>query len=200
MENNIYESILGENEVSDNASSALKSIRQSIRNCNERIRQKLNSYVTSSNYSNYLQDALITMRNNRYVIPLKSEYSKQIKGLIHDQSSSGATVYVEPMAIVELNNELRALNAEENNEIERILQFFSQRINYICESLLISYQTIANIDSIFAKARYAQEIKGRRVDINDKGIVNIIDGRHPLIDKEKVVPVSISIGDRKSVV
>ncbi len=134
------------------------------------------------------------MRNNRYVIPLKSEYSKQIKGLIHDQSSSGATVYVEPMAIVELNNELRALNAEENNEIERILQFFSQRINYICESLLISYQTIANIDSIFAKARYAQEIKGRRVDINDKGIVNIIDGRHPLIDKEKVVPVSISIG------
>lgn len=194
LENNIYESILGENEVSDNASSALKSIRQSIRNCNERIRQKLNSYVTSSNYSNYLQDALITMRNNRYVIPLKSEYSKQIKGLIHDQSSSGATVYVEPMAIVELNNELRALNAEENNEIERILQFFSQRINYICESLLISYQTIANIDSIFAKARYAQEIKGRRVDINDKGIVNIIDGRHPLIDKEKVVPVSISIG------
>ncbi|MDE5616491.1 MAG: endonuclease MutS2, partial [Clostridia bacterium] len=194
LENSIYQSILGENEVSDNASSALKSIRQSIRNCNERIRQKLNSYVTSSNYSSYLQDSLITMRNNRYVIPLKSEYSKQIKGLVHDQSSSGATVYVEPMAIVELNNELRALNAEENNEIERILQFFSQKITYVCEMLTLSYKTIANIDAIFAKARYAQEIKGKRVEINNSGNVNIIDGRHPLIDKEKVVPVSVSIG------
>ena len=195
LENNIYESILGENEVSDNASPALKSIRQSIRNCNDRIRQKLNSYVTSSDYSNYLQDSLITMRNNRYVIPLKSEYSKQIKGLVHDQSASGATVYVEPMSIVELNNELRSLNAEENNEIERILQYFSQKITYVCENLKLSYETVAYIDSIFAKARYAQEIKGKRVKLNNGGNVNIIDGRHPLIDKEKVVPVSIGIGE-----
>ena len=194
LEKSIYESILGENEVSDNASPALKSIRQSIRSCNDRIRQKLNSYVTSSDYSNYLQDSLITMRNNRYVIPLKSEYSKQIKGLVHDQSSSGATVYVEPMAIVELNNELRSLNAEENNEIERILQFFSQKITYSCENLELSYETVAYLDSIFAKARYAQEIKGKRVALNDVGYVNVIQGRHPLIDKEKVVPVSISVG------
>ena len=195
LENSIYESILGENEVSDNASSALKSIRQSIRNCNDRIRQKLNSYVTSSEYSNYLQDSLITMRNNRYVIPLKSEYSRQIKGLVHDQSSSGATVYVEPMAIVELNNELRALNAEENNEIERILQFFSQKIAYVCENLTSSYKTVAFVDTIFAKARYAQEIRGKRVKLNNNGCVNVIDGRHPLIEKEKVVPVSIKIGE-----
>ena len=194
LEKSIYESILGENEVSDNASATLKSIRQSIRGCNDRIRQKLNSYVTSSEYSGYLQDSLITMRNNRYVVPLKSEYSKQIKGLVHDQSSSGATVYVEPMAIVELNNELRSLSAEENNEIERILQFFSQKITYSCENLEISYETVAYLDSIFAKARYAQEVKGKRVAINDNGYVNIIDGRHPLIDKEKVVPVSISVG------
>lgn len=194
LENSIASSILGENEVSDNASSALKSIRNSIKNCNDRIRQKLNSYVTSSNYSNYLQDSLITMRNNRYVIPLKSEYSKQIKGLVHDQSASGATVYVEPMAIVELNNELRALCAEESNEIERILQFFSQKISYICDSLIASYQKIAYLDSIFARARYAHETRGRRVTINADGYVNIIDGRHPLIDKEKVVPVSISVG------
>ena len=190
----IYESILGENEISDNASSALKSIRQGIKNCNERIRQKLMSYITSSSYSNYLQDSLITMRNNRYVIPLKSEYSHQIKGLVHDQSASGATVYVEPLAIVELNNELRTLVAEENNEIERILQYFSQKISYICENLRISYDLIAKLDCIFSKAKYAQEIKGKRVKVNKDGYVNIIKGRHPLIDKNKVVPVSISVG------
>lgn len=194
LENSIYESIIGENEISDNASSQLKSIRQSIKNCNDRIRQKLMSYITSSSYSNYLQDSLITMRNNRYVIPLKSEYSHQIKGLVHDQSSSGATVYVEPLAIVELNNELRTLVAEENNEIEKILQYFSQNITYICEDLKSTYELIAKLDGIFAKARYAQEIKGKRVKINKDGYVNIIAGRHPLIDKQKVVPVSISVG------
>ncbi|MDE6188672.1 MAG: endonuclease MutS2, partial [Clostridia bacterium] len=194
LENSIYSSILGENEISDDASSALKSIRQSIKNCNDRIRQKLNSYITSANYASYLQDSLITMRNNRYVVPLKSEYAKQIKGLVHDQSSSGATVYVEPMAIVELNNELRTLRAEESNEIERILQFFTQKIGYASESLTSSYKRVAYLDSIFAKARYAEEIKGQRVRLNSQGYVNIIDGRHPLIDKEKVVPVSISVG------
>lgn len=194
LENSIYESIISENEISDNASSALRSIRQSIKNCNERIRQKLMSYITSSNYSNYLQDSLITMRNNRYVIPLKSEYSRQIKGLVHDQSASGATVYVEPLAIVELNNELRSLVAEESNEIERILQYFSQKITYICDNLKQTYELIAKLDSIFAKARYAQEIKGKRVSVNKDGYVNIIAGRHPLIDKQKVVPVSISVG------
>lgn len=194
LENSIYESFLGENEISDNASLALKSIRQSIKNCNERIRQKLMSYITSSNYSNYLQDSLITMRNNRYVIPLKCEYSRQIKGLVHDQSASGATIYVEPMAIVELNNELRTLMAEENNEIERILQYFSQKINYVHEELDIAFKNIILMDSIFAKARYAQEIKAKRATINNKGYVNIINGRHPLIEKQKVVPVSISVG------
>lgn len=194
LENSIYESILGENEISDNASPALRSVRQSIKNCNDRIRQKLMSYITSSDYSQYLQDSLITMRNNRYVIPLKSEYSRQIKGLVHDQSASGATVYVEPMAIVELNNELRTLVAEENNEIERILAFFSQKISYECEKIRLSYDTVARLDAIFSKARYAQEIKGAYVKVNKKGYVNVIAGRHPLIDKQKVVPVSVSVG------
>ncbi len=194
LENSIYESILGDNEVSDNASPALRSIRQSIKACNDKIRQKLNSYVTSSDFSNYLQDSLVTMRNNRYVIPVKSEYVRQVKGLVHDQSASGATVYIEPMAIVEMNNELRGLCAEENNEIGRILQYFSQKITYACDSLKLSYQNIAYIDSIFAKARYSQEIKGNKVELNDNGIVEIIEGRHPLIDKQKVVPVSINLG------
>lgn len=195
LENDIYSSILGENEVSDNASSALKSIRQSIRACNEKIRQKLNSYVTSSSYSNYLQDSLITMRNNRYVIPVKSEYVRQVSGLVHDQSSSGSTVYIEPMAVVEMNNQLRGLCSEESNEIERILQNFSQKINYCCENLRLSYDKVAYLDSIFAKARYAQEIKGNIVELNDDGYVDIVLGRHPLIDKQKVVPVSIGIGN-----
>ncbi|MDE6275034.1 MAG: endonuclease MutS2 [Clostridia bacterium] len=194
LENSIYESILGDNEVSDNASPALKSIRQSIKSCNDRIRQKLNSYVTSADFSSYLQDSLVTMRNNRYVIPVKSEYVRQVKGLVHDQSASGATIYIEPMAIVEMNNELRGLCAEENNEIGRILQYFSQKITYACDNLRLSYDNIAYIDSIFAKARYSQEIKGSKVELNDNGVVEIIEGRHPLIDKQKVVPVSINLG------
>lgn len=194
LENSIYESILGDNEVSDNASPALKSIRQSIKACNDKIRQKLNSYVSSADFSSYLQDSLVTMRNNRYVIPVKSEYSRQVKGLVHDQSASGATVYIEPMAIVEMNNELRGLCAEENNEIGRILQYFSQKITYVCDNLKLSYDNIAYLDSIFAKARYSQEIKGMKVELNDSGIVEIVEGRHPLIDKQKVVPVSINLG------
>ncbi|MDE6362579.1 MAG: endonuclease MutS2, partial [Clostridia bacterium] len=194
LENSIYESILGDNEVSDNASPALKSIRQSIKACNDKIRQKLNSYVTSSDFSAYLQDSLVTMRNNRYVIPVKSEYVRQVKGLVHDQSASGATVYIEPMAIVEMNNELRGLCAEENNEIGRILQYFSQKITYVCDSLKSSYQNVAYLDGIFAKARYSQEIKGSKVELNNDGVVEIIEGRHPLIDKQKVVPVSIKLG------
>ncbi|MDE7208953.1 MAG: hypothetical protein K2O31_03645, partial [Clostridia bacterium] len=194
LENSIYESILGDNEVSDNASPALKSIRQSIKACNDKIRQKLNSYVTSSDFSNFLQDSLVTMRNNRYVIPVKSEYARQVKGLVHDQSASGATIYIEPMAIVEMNNELRGLCAEENNEIGRILQYFSQKITYACDSLKSSYQNVAYLDSIFAKARYSQEIKGNKVELNDNGVVEIIEGRHPLIDRQKVVPVSINLG------
>ncbi|MDE6869574.1 MAG: endonuclease MutS2, partial [Clostridia bacterium] len=194
LENSIYESILGDNEVSDNASPALKSIRQSIKACNDKIRQKLNSYVTSSDFSNFLQDSLVTMRNNRYVIPVKSEYARQVKGLVHDQSASGATIYIEPMAIVEMNNELRGLCAEENNEIGRILQYFTQKITYACDSLKSSYQNVAYLDSIFAKARYSQEIKGNKVELNDNGVVEIIEGRHPLIDKQKVVPVSINLG------
>ncbi len=195
LENSIYESILGDNEVSDNASPALKSIRQSIKACNDRIRQKLNSYMTSSDFSNYLQDNLVTMRNNRYVVPVKSEYVRQVKGLVHDQSATGATVYIEPMAIVEMNNELRGLCAEENNEIGRILQYFSQKITYSCNNLKLNYENVAYIDSIFAKARYSQEIKGNKVELNDDGVVDIIEGRHPLIDKQKVVPVSISLGN-----
>ncbi len=195
LESNIYSSILSDNEVSDNASSALKSIRQSIKACNEKIRQKLNSYVTSASYSSYLQDSLITMRNNRYVIPVKSEYVKQVSGLVHDQSSSGSTVYIEPMAVVEMNNQLRGLCAEESNEIERILQYFSQKINICCENLRDTYERLAYLDSIFAKARYAQEIRGNYVQLNKDGYVDIILGRHPLIDKQKVVPVSISIGN-----
>lgn len=195
LESNIYSSILSDNEVSDNASSALKPIRQSIKACNEKIRQKLNSYVTSASYSSYLQDSLITMRNNRYVIPVKSEYVKQVSGLVHDQSSSGSTVYIEPMAVVEMNNQLRGLCAEESNEIERILQYFSQKINSCCENLRDTYERLAYLDSIFAKARYAQEIRGNYVQLNKDGYVDIILGRHPLIDKQKVVPVSISIGN-----
>lgn len=194
LEKGIYSSILGDNEVSDNASETLGSIRRSIRECNDRIRQKLNSYVTSSTYSAYLQDSLITMRNNRYVIPVKSECVRQVGGLVHDQSSSGATVYIEPMEVVEMNNRLRGLCAEESNEIQRILQFFTQKINYCCENLRTSYDNIAYLDSVFAKARYAQEIKGEYVQLNNVGVVDIINGRHPLIDRQKVVPVSISIG------
>lgn len=194
LADDIENSIISESEISDNASIELRNIRQKIRKIGENIKAKLYNYVNSSTYSKFIQDNIITMRNDRYVIPLKSEYKGAIPGLIHDQSSSGATLYVEPMVIVEMNNDLKSLIIEENKEIEKILRDFTLRIGN--ESGMIEYSCtlIAKLDVIFAKAQYAEKINATRPQFNNKGYVDIIDARHPLIDKAKVISNSVYLG------
>lgn len=193
LENRIYDSFISETEVSDNASADLRSIRIRIRKLNDNVKTKLQSYITSSTYQKYLQDNIITLRGDRYVIPLKSECKGTIQGLIHDQSASGSTLYVEPMAIVELNNDLRTAKAEELAEIERILRKFSMAIQGCADRLQMAYEVITDMDCIFAKANLAREWKAVKPNVNTKGVIKINSGRHPLIDKHKVVPVSLSL-------
>jgi DNA mismatch repair protein MutS2 len=194
LENRIFDSFISETEVSDNASAELRSIRIRIRKLNDNVKTKLNSYITSSTYQKYLQDNIITVRGDRYVIPLKSECKGTIQGLVHDQSASGSTLYVEPMAIVELNNDLRTAKAEEQAEIERILRNFSMSIQGCADRIGWSNDRITDIDVVFAKALLSRDWKAIRPNVNTKGVVNIKAGRHPLIDGKKVVPISLGMG------
>jgi DNA mismatch repair protein MutS2 len=194
LEDKIFSSILSSFEMSDNASYELKSIREKIKKCNEEIRLKLNRYVTSAEYSKYLQDNVITMRDNRHVILVKSEFKGMIPGLIHGQSSTGSTLYVEPMAVFELNNRLKTLISDEGFEIERILHEFTAAIGGNCGYIRYGFGLITELDIIFAKASFAKSMKAVCPKVNDRGYVNIIKGRHPLIDPERVVPVSLNLG------
>ena len=194
LENRIFDSFISETEVSDNASADLRSIRIRIRKLNDHVKSKLQSYITSSTYQKYLQDNIITVRGDRYVIPLKSECKGTIQGLVHDQSASGSTLYVEPMAIVELNNDLRTAKAEEQTEIERILRNFSMSIQGCADRIELSNDAITDMDVIFAKALLGREWKAVRPNVNTKGVVSIREGRHPLIDGKKVVPVTLGMG------
>lgn len=194
LEDDINKAIISDTEVSDNASNELKHIRIKIRKIGENIKSKLNTYVTSATYSKYLQDNIITIRNDRYVVPVKAEYRGMIPGLIHDQSASGATLYVEPMVIVEYNNDLKTSMIEEAAEIERILREFTFRISSEVGLINYTFGIITRLDTIFAKAHYANSIRAIKPIFNDKGYINIQKGRHPLIDKEKVVSNSVFLG------
>lgn len=194
LEQDISDAIVGENEISDRASVALGNVRRSLRVCNERIRQKLQDYISGGNYAKYLQDNLITMRNDRYVVPVKSECKGQIDGLVHDRSDSGATLYVEPIAIVRLNNELRTLELEEEREIALVLQRFSFRLSEQLQALEQSYDALTRLDVIFAKAAYGHAMRAVRPTLNTRGALKILKGRHPLIAADKVVPVTLEIG------
>ncbi len=193
-EKRIAESIMNENELYDGASSRLREIRGAIRRTNDKIKQKLNSYI-SGGYSKYLQDNIVTVRGDRYVIPVKSECQGQIPGLVHDRSSTGATVFIEPLAVVELNNELRGLLSDEQNEIAEILRSLSFMLSQIVDGIERSFRTIAEADCVFAKARYAREIKATPPVLNGDGIIDIRKGRHPLIDAKKVVPIDVRLGE-----
>lgn len=190
----INKSILSETEMSDNASAELKSIRSKIKKVGENIKSKLNSYVTSPTYSKYIQDNIITIRGDRYVVPVKAEFKGMIPGLIHDQSSSGATLYVEPFVIVEMNNDLKQLILEEEAEIERILREFTYRISNETGFLKYSLEVIIELDIIFAKAYYGNSIKAVKPIFNENGFIDIKKGRHPLIDSKHVIPNDIYIG------
>jgi len=187
--------IISEEELHDRASDELYRIRTAIRKTNDEIKIKLASYVHSSEMSKYMQDAIVTMRGGRYVIPVKAEYKSAVNGIVHDQSGSGATYFIEPMAIVNLNNKIRELMTEERDEIERILKDFTKRISVFAAELIHNEAVLVELDTVFAKAKYANETKCTMPSVNDKGIVDLKSARHPLIAKSKVVPVSIRLGE-----
>ena len=195
IEEKIFSIIFDDNTISDDASPKLKGLRRQSKKLEQDIRDKLNSFIHSSTYSKYIMEPIITIRENRYVIPIKEEYRGQIKGFIHDMSSSGSTVFIEPVSVFELNNEITNLKIEEDLEIERILAELSSLLFDYTASLKDNISIIGKLDLIFAKANYSISIDGILPDISNKKIINLISARHPLINKNKVVPIDISIGD-----
>ncbi len=184
--------IISEEEVSDDASPKLRQIRRSMRLTGDRVHTQLNSLVNT--HRAYLQDAVITMRNGRYCIPVKAEYKSQVSGMVHDQSSSGSTFFIEPMAIVKLNNELRELELAEQKEIDVILAGLSQQAAEYSDMLLENIAVLSQLDFIFAKAALSRQYKGTEPLFNENRYVEIKSGRHPLLDSAKVVPVDLTIG------
>lgn len=186
--------IISVDEISDDASSNLKSIRRSIRSTGDRIHAQLNQMLNNQNVRNCLQDFVITMRNGRYCLPVKAEAKSQITGMVHDQSSSGSTLFIEPMAVVNLNNELKELSIKEQDEIAVILATLSAKAGEYIPAIETDYQILTELDFIFAKAAYALEYNGITPHFNTKRKIRILKGRHPLLDAKKVVPIDISLG------
>lgn len=199
IEDIIFTSIIDENTIADDASKTLSSLRRNKRKLEQEIRDKLSSFTHSSAYSRYLMDSIITIRNDRFVIPVKEEFRNNISGTILDISASGSTVYVEPSIIFELNNKINSIKIEENIEIEKILKNLSLKLLPIANNLKLTLETIGKIDCIFAKAKFSKNIDGICPIINDKKEIYLYGARHPLIDPASVVPIDVSLGkDYKS--
>ena len=194
-EEEIARCILAEDEISDNASAELNRIRRQMKIVGERVREKLNSMLRSMTTQKYLQEAVITIRNGRYVLPVKAECRSQIPGLVHDQSSSGATLFIEPSAVVELGNENKRLLIEKKNEIERILSGLTAMIEPFADEIHMSCNIMGALDVIFARAIMARDFRAVRPKLNESGRIRIVRGRHPLIAKDRVVPVDIWLGE-----
>ena len=194
-EDKIYDIIISEEEIADDASPELKRIRREIQIKNNTIKNKINSIVSSSTMQKYLQENIVTMRNDRYVIPVRKEYRSMVKGIIHDQSSTGSTLFIEPMAIVEMTNDISNLKIEEKKEVERILLELSGIIGSINQEMMENQEILKELDFIFAKGKYAISINGIEPNVNDRGYIRIKKGRHPLIDPKVVVPIDAWLGD-----
>lgn len=187
--------ILSEDEIADDASSTLRSIRRSMRGMNDKIRAQMNAMINNTTTRSYLQDTVITMRDGRYCLPVKAEAKSQVPGMIHDQSSTGSTLFIEPMAVVNLNNEYKELLLREQDEIEVILANLSNLTGEYAVQLQTDYQILTELDFIFAKASYAKEYNGVAPLFNTEGRIHIRKGRHPLLDKKKVVPIDVHLGE-----
>ena len=192
LNNEIKRCILSEDEIADEASPGLSRVRRSIKAAADRIHTQLNSILNS--HRTYLQDAVITMRDGRYCLPVKAEYKNQVSGMIHDQSATGSTLFIEPMAIVKLNNEIRELEIQEQKEIEAVLASLSNEAAPHIEELRLNMELLAQLDFIFAKAALSRQYRCSAPVFNDKGRIHIKDGRHPLLDPQKVVPINIWLG------
>lgn len=197
LEDKINRTVISEELIADEASPALSDIRRKMRNANSRVRENLQKYTTSQSYSKYLQENIVTMRNGRYVIPVKSEYRNEIKGLVHDTSSSGATLFIEPLSVVEANNEIKVLEREEAFEIERILAELSAEVAAFSEKLVLNYFNITELALIFAKSELSYRLSATNVRITEERSLEFVKARHPLLtlkDKTKVVPINIALG------
>ncbi|MBQ2717880.1 MAG: endonuclease MutS2 [Clostridia bacterium] len=193
LEKEITSKILSDEKVSDNASEKLSSLRKKIKKLNEQIRERLNWYIRSG--EKYLQENIVTIRNDRYVVPVKSEHRSQVKGFVHDQSATGSTVFIEPVEILEFNNQLRIAQTEEALEIQAILQDLSHKVSLISNSLEYNLENICEIDTLEAKATYAYKTRAKKPFMTNGKTLEIINGRHPLIDAKEVVPLTVKLGN-----
>ena len=194
LEDKITSAIISEEEISDKASPVLSDIRRKIRTASSKAREVLDKIIHSSTYIKYLQDTIVTQRDGRYVVPVRSECRGNVPGLVHDTSSSGATVFIEPMGVVQANNDIKLLQSKEEQEIERILFELSANAGDFADSIIHSYKNLAQLNLIFAKADLAYSMKASKPIMNDRGMIELKQARHPLIDKNKVVPVDVMLG------
>ncbi len=194
LEDEINKAIISPEALADTASDELYNIRRKMRSAENRVRENLQKYVTGGTYSKYLQDQIITMRDGRYVIPVKLEYRNEIKGLVHDTSASGSTLFIEPMSVVEANNELRMLEGKEKDEIERIIMILSAKVGAVSGCIKANYEIITELAFIFAKAQLSFSYNGMSPKITEEREINLISARHPLLKKETVVPTTVSLG------
>ena len=198
LEGRILQAVTQEGELADEASGELRRLRAAIKSAGAAVRSRLNAYLSGPE-AKYLMDNLVTMREGRYVLPVKAECRGSVPGLLHDRSASGSTVYIEPYAVVEMNNEIRSLKAEEAAECERILAAFTYDIGAVAEFIRRSAQSVTRLDCVFAKARYARDCKAVMPEYSKGGAIDVRGGRHPLIDGKKVVPVSVKLGEEYNV-
>ena len=194
LEDAITGAIISEEELSDHASPQLADIRRHIKQSNERVREKLNSMVHGASFSKYLQESIVTVRDGRYCIPVKQEYRQFVPGLVHDQSSTGATLFIEPMAVVELGNDLKQWKAKEREEIERILLELSGQVGAQSDMIEGNIYVLTRLDFIFAKGHLSREMNAVLPHMNDQGRIKLVRVRHPLIPSEKVVPCDLWLG------
>ena len=195
IEDEINRAIVSEDKIADAASPALANVRRKMKNTGAKIKDSLDSMVRSGHYQKFLMDNIVTMRNNRYVVPVKAEHRSEVPGIVHDMSASGSTVFIEPSSVVNANNELHELEIKEKAEIEKVLYELSNKVAEISEQVKYNYETLILIDFIFAKAKLALDMKAVCPKLNTDGKIKIVKGRHPLIDKSKIVPIDVRLGD-----
>lgn len=196
LEDKINNAVLSDTEMSDNASPALKDIRRHKRLEESKIRDKLDGMIRSPKYKSSLQDAIITQRNGRFVVPVKAEHRSEVSGMVHDTSGSGATVFIEPAAVIEANNHIKVLESRERDEIERILSELSEEAGSFADTIKISCESAAELNLIFSKAQLAYKMKATMPIINSRGVIELKKARHPLLDPKKAVPIDVSLGDK----
>ena len=194
LEDKINQTVASEEEVADTASPALADIRRKMGHASQKVREQLDSMIRSNAYQKYLQDQIVTMRGGRYVVPVKAEYRGEVPGLVHDTSSSGATLFIEPMSVVEANNEIRVLQSKEKDEIERILTELSAEVGQFADDMIVGYDAAVQLNVIFAKADLAYTMKATMPQLNQTGIIQFKQARHPLLNRDTVVPTDIVLG------